>query len=351
MSRDRGSKGTMRKDFSVGLDFTRIIACLMVVVLHVSATGVAEFSHDWVYFNAYDSLVRACVPLFLMLSGALLLGREEGVMQFYTKRFLRIFPPLIFWSVFYVLWKARLSGDYSGLSASLFSVLKGPAYFHLWYLYALVGIYLFIPFMSKIYRHSTDAEKITYLSIWFVVACVILLVAYFYPGMGDVASAYGLSSFVGLSGFVFLGAYVFDRIKTQVKQSLLADAAGFITSAVFTALATYWLSLRDGTPNQLFFSYLSPFVVAGAVFGFRLLMGLGTRLSRYAKTLNVLAGSILGVYCLHIFVMNRLSIIYGPFIEGHSMLWVIPALVFAIFIMTLAPIFIARQFKPFRHII
>ena len=74
MSRDRRSKGAMRKDLSVGLDFTRIVACLMVVVLHVSATGVAEFSHDWVYFNAYDSLVRACVPLFLMLSGALLLG-------------------------------------------------------------------------------------------------------------------------------------------------------------------------------------------------------------------------------------------------------------------------------------
>jgi surface polysaccharide O-acyltransferase-like enzyme len=128
--------------------------------------------------------------------------------------------------VFYVLWKARLSGDYSGLSASLFSVVKGPAYFHLWYLYALVGIYLFIPFMSKIYRHSTEAEKITYLALWFVVACIIPLVSYFYPAGGDLATVYGLSSFVGLSGFVFLGAYVFDRIKTQAKPSLVADAAG-----------------------------------------------------------------------------------------------------------------------------
>jgi surface polysaccharide O-acyltransferase-like enzyme len=253
--------------------------------------------------------------------------------------------------VFYVLWKARLSGDYSGLSASLFSVVKGPAYFHLWYLYALVGIYLFIPFMSKIYRHSTEAEKITYLALWFVVACIIPLVSYFYPAGGDLATVYGLSSFVGLSGFVFLGAYVFDRIKTQAKPSLVADAAGFITRAACTALATYWLSLRDGTPNQLFFSYLSPFVVAGAVFGFRLFISLGSRLSRYAKILNVLAGCTLGVYCLHIFIMNRLSIIYGPFIEGHSMLWVIPALVFAVFSITLAPIVIARQFKPFRHVI
>jgi len=341
----------MRKELSAGLDFTRIIACFMVVVLHVSATGVAAFGHDWAYFNTYDSLVRSCVPLFLMLSGALLLGREEGVKAFYTKRFIRIFPPLIFWSVFYVLWKTRLTGDYSGLSASMVSVFKGPAYFHLWYLYALVGIYLFIPFMAKIYRHSTDAEKLIYLSIWFVVASVIPLVTYFYPGVGDLASVYGLSSFAGLSGFVFLGAYVFDRIQTQQAPTVLVDAAGFLICAVCTALATYGLSLRDGVPNQLFFSYLSPFVVVGSIFGFRLFVELGARLARHAKVLNVLAGSTLGVYCLHIFVMNRLSIVYGPLIEGHSMLWIIPALVFSVFLITLVPIFIARLFTPLRHII
>lgn len=281
-----------------------------------------------------------------MLSGALLLGREEGVRQFYTKRFLRIFPPLIFWSVFYVLWKARLSGDYSGLSASLFSVVKGPAYCHLWYLYALVGIYLFIPFMSKIYRHSTEAEKITYLALWFVVACIIPLVSYFYPAGGDLATVYGLSSIVGLSGFVFLGAYVFDRINTQAKPSLVADAAGLSRARRAPRWRPIGYHCETARPISCFFSYLSPFVVVGAVFGFRLFISLGSRLSRYAKTLNVLAGCTLGVYCLHIFIMNRLSIIYGPFIEGHSMLWVIPALVFAVFSITLAPIVIARSSSP-----
>ncbi|WP_395606530.1 acyltransferase [Pseudomonas sp. B22129] len=323
----------------------------MVVFLHVSAAGVSEFGEGWIYFNIYDSLVRACVPLFLMLSGALLLGRDEAVAVFYTKRFLRIFPPLIFWSIFYVVWKAWLAGDLSGVSASLLSVLKGPAYFHLWYLYALVGIYLFIPFMSKIYRNSTHSEKIAYLSIWFLVACVIPQVTYFYPGLGDLVSVYGLSSFMGLSGFVFLGAYAFDRIQAQTAPSLVLDAAVFVACAVGTALSTYGLSMHDGMPNQLFFSYLSPWVVVGSFFGFRLFVALGARLSRYAKTLNVLAGCTLGVYCLHMFVMNRLSLVYGGLIEGHSMLWIIPALVVSISVITLVPIFIARQFKPLRHII
>lgn len=69
------------------------------------------------------------------------------------------------------------------------------------------------------------------------------------------------------------------------------------------------------------------------------------------KALNVLAGATLGVYCLHIFVMNRLSIVYGPLIEGHSMLWIIPVLVLSVFLITLVPIFIARLFKPMRPII
>ena len=341
----------IRKDLSAGLDFTRLIACFMVVVLHVSATGISDFSDQWAYFNAYDSFVRTCVPLFLMLSGALLLGREEGVADFYIKRFSRIFPPLIFWSVFYVMVKAAFGGGHSGLMAPLLSMLKGPVHFHLWYLYALVGIYLFIPFMSRIYRTTTASEKRVYLAIWFVVACVIPLVTYFYPDIGDLVAVYGLSSFVGLSGFVFLGAYTFDQMRTQPASSVVLDAAGFILCAVCTALATYWLSLSDGAPNQLFFSYLSPLVAVGAFFGFRLLVVLGARLANYANLLKAVSGCTLGVYCLHILVLKASSLVYGRLIEGHSMLWIIPVLAVSIFLITLAAIFIARLVKPLRHII
>lgn len=339
------------KELGVALDFTRVIACLMVVMLHVSGPGVSEFTQGWIYSEIYQSLVRVCVPLFLMLSGALLLSRGGGAIDFYKKRFVRVFPPLIFWSIFYICWKSILNGDITGLMGAFASALAGPAYYHLWYLYALIGIYLFIPFMSQIYRASTEVEKIIYLIIWFVVACVFPTVSYFFPAVGDLAFVYGLSSFVGLSGYVFLGAFCFERIRARGCPSVLSSACGYMLCVLCTALATYWLSMKDGTPNQFMFRYLAPFVVIGSFFGFRLLITLGVRLSRYANPLSVLAGCTLGVYCLHVFVMNRLSLFYGALIEGHSVLWVTPLLVAVIFIATLIPIFIARLFKPLRQII
>lgn len=78
---------------------------------------------------------------------------------------------------------------------------------------------------------------------------------------------------------------------------------------------------------------------------------LGAQLTWYANLLTVVAGCTPGVYCLYILVVKGFSLIYGAWIAGHSMLWIIPVLVFSVFIVTLAPIYRARLFKPLRQII
>ncbi|HZN48329.1 MAG TPA: acyltransferase family protein, partial [Ramlibacter sp.] len=56
----------------------RVIACFMVIQLHVSAELFHRFAKQgWWAGNFYDSLVRACVPLFFMIAGATLLRRDE----------------------------------------------------------------------------------------------------------------------------------------------------------------------------------------------------------------------------------------------------------------------------------
>lgn len=101
------------------LNNARIIAILAVVLLHVSSRVItwSELgSNDWWYANLYDSLVRWCVPVFVMISGALLLAPEkaEPLGVFYKKRASRILSPLVFWSLFYMLWdfsRNMLKGD------------------------------------------------------------------------------------------------------------------------------------------------------------------------------------------------------------------------------------------------
>src|SRR3546814_17201773 len=85
----------------------------MVVILHVAATRFGTFDDQWWASNFYDSLARSCVPLFLMITGVLLLGKQESLPAFLSKRFARILPPLLFWSLFYMTWNT-LKGEQYG---------------------------------------------------------------------------------------------------------------------------------------------------------------------------------------------------------------------------------------------
>src|SRR3546814_5311212 len=71
--------------FSAAMDTARIGACFMVVVLHVAAMNFGVFDHQWWASNFYDSLTRSCVPVFLMISGVLLLGKQETLAVFFRK--------------------------------------------------------------------------------------------------------------------------------------------------------------------------------------------------------------------------------------------------------------------------
>lgn len=65
------------------IDYLRIFACFMVIILHVSADNwhTADVdSFEWAVFNFYDTAVRSCVPLFFMISGKLFLGRTEIIL-------------------------------------------------------------------------------------------------------------------------------------------------------------------------------------------------------------------------------------------------------------------------------
>ena len=121
---------------------------------------------------AYGSFLRPCVPLFVMITGALLLPVKGDTSVFYKKRISRVFWPFLIWSVLYNLfpWITGLLGlspevildffPYSGeevarqsLGISLRYIAEIPLNFsivdvHMWYIYLLIGLYLYLPIFS-----------------------------------------------------------------------------------------------------------------------------------------------------------------------------------------------------------
>ena len=142
----------------VWLDNSRIVAVFAVILLHTAGIVVNESdlgSEYWWIGNLYDSLVRWCVPVFLMVSGALLLdpNKDEDLGTFYIKRASRILVPVLFWSAFFLLW-AIVKGNLASLADLSARLLSGKPHYHMWFLYMIVPLYLFAPFFRKIVANS-----------------------------------------------------------------------------------------------------------------------------------------------------------------------------------------------------
>lgn len=96
------------KTRNYAIDILRSLAIIAVILVHVSGAYVDKFmqlgAENWWFAHGINSAMRFCVPIFVMISGALLLGRDESYETFIKKRFLRVFFPYLIWNSLYTLY-------------------------------------------------------------------------------------------------------------------------------------------------------------------------------------------------------------------------------------------------------
>ncbi len=150
-------------DYIVWADALRVLATVAVVVMHVSAIALKQSdAFDWWIGNMFVSLSQWGVPIFIMISGALLLdpSKDEKVSIYLTKRFKRILIPLLFWTCVYFAF-LQLRGQDITLRFALKSFFTGGPYYHLYFLYLILGLYLITPAL-KIYIHNASPANVQY---------------------------------------------------------------------------------------------------------------------------------------------------------------------------------------------
>ena len=122
-------------------DGLRVFSILAVIMLHTSAVRVANWlpieSMTWWVAHVCDSLCRWAVPVFIMLSGALILDvkRFYTVWGFYKKRLVRVVIPFVFWASVYFYWSYK---SYGMNITPLFitnSLWQGLTYNHLYFIF------------------------------------------------------------------------------------------------------------------------------------------------------------------------------------------------------------------------
>lgn len=201
-----------------------MIACFLVVFSHSCDAFVAVFDSDRATFlqgALAGSFVRACVPLFVMMSGVLLLPVRTGTGAFYRKRIGRVLLALVFWSltlpVLYYLYMRYVGTSSPSIAPALFT---GEATLHkmwtfvfnfcydttpLWYLYMLIGLYLIMPLISPWLERASRRELQSVLAIWGV-TLLLPYVKMLAPALGYMGN-YGNTGLYGVCDWNEFGTF------------------------------------------------------------------------------------------------------------------------------------------------
>ena len=320
----------------VWLDVVRFIAMFTVVCCHCTdpfnfypgtAPNIGEIK---LWGAIYGSVLRPCVPLFVMITGALLLPVRGDASTFYKKRIPRVFYPFLIWSVLYNLfpWITGLLGlnpqiildffPYAGeevmrqsFSVSLEYILMIPFNFsilavHMWYIYLLIGLYLYLPVFSAWVEKASERAKLMFLLAW----GVTLLLPYYYQFVSNYLwgtcswNSFGmLYAFAGFNGYLLVGHYL-KNLEWSLKKTLTIGIPMFAVGYAVTFLGfRHITALPEYTDEmlELFFTYCSLNVVMMTIPVFMLAKKVKVNSERMKKALANLTVCGFGIYMIHYF--------------------------------------------------
>ena len=336
------------KERIISFDVLRILASFGVVLLHASSQHFYDsFPSDmWIIGNIYHSFLRWCVPVFVMISGALFLNPKKIILtkRLYTSNIFHIICAFIFWSFLYVIYDTGIQE----LSWNMVSeIIKGP--FHFWFLKMLLGLYMAVPIFRIIVSNKRCERYFLFLAFLFsfFVPCMSILVGFFSESGRNLLTEWVESLYLyviaGYSTYFFLGHYITQyHFNSRLKNWLSLFG---ICCCICVAFVTYYYSLKKGTPHLPLYDYLSPFAMFEAIGLFIFITDIN-----YQKWPMLVKNCVFmiskysfGIYLIHILIMKLTYDVTGLDASSCNSLLFIPC--YSILIYFISAILIAILYR------
>lgn len=322
------------KERLVFIDYLRVAACFMVMLVHSSenfyaadSSGLAgnvsklanEANRFWVAF--YDGgVARTCVPLFMVVSAFLLvpMKKDVGMMQFYKHRALRILPPFLFFLLLYCF----LPLAWGGMSweQSLADLRNLPLNFpsmagHLWFMYPLISLYLIMPVVSPWLERATAREELAFVAVFALSTFMPWIHLYVSPEIWGECfwNQYHMLWYCsGYLGYLVLAHYIHYHIKWSRRKRLIVGTVCFVVGAAFTAWSYWW----KGVPGNLIetpqlewaWEFCTPNVLCATFGAFMLFTCIGQ--NKECKLITKISKLTFGMYLMHLFFLAPIAAVF-----------------------------------------
>ena len=311
-------------------DALRALAILTVIIFHVALRVMGMIkpyygpppTFGWLFTDFILNPLRCGVDIFLMLSGALSLGRDWKYTDFLKKRLSRIVMPFAFWLI--ILSSIVICASYlyptvifDGLTsfdpASILDFIIESAmglnkwFVPYWFFWMILATYLIMPIFNKWIKLASMDEIEYFLIIW-LITCLFDQTLF-------IDLPISLKYFAGSIGFVVLGYYlryterkIFSKFRYGLLITLISSALMIAFSYQFSSNADIFIFNR--------YSILNCFVVIGIFLMFRHAEKLNVNLNFFnnpegifRRLISAMAKYSYGIYLIHMIILNAVIIL------------------------------------------
>ncbi|AYB41923.1 acyltransferase [Paenibacillus lautus] len=330
-------------------DYLRVLAAYAVILVHTSAPILYLYNDlnksYWMIGNAFDSMARWCVPVFFMLSGSFLLEpKSENLKTFFLKRLNKVLIPLFAWSIIYYVFSISVSGSEFSLKIFVKHLLADDIYFHLWFLYVIIGLYLLAPLIRVLIKNLND-QLISYsLIVWFLGVPMVE----FFNHVSHFKFAVELPV-NGYLGYFILGYYLREK-ELSVKITRVIHIAAIIC-IFMTFFGVYYETVKSaGVFSGYYYGYLTPNTAIISISIFLLFKGIKTGI-KHDSLLITISKTSLGIYLIHALILKCLSQYFNLTALSFHPILSIPFISILTFVLSALLIFILQRIPVVNKIV
>lgn len=215
----------------ISIDLLRIVSCFFIILRHVT-DNFGLINDHWRTAIFLKSISYPALPLFVMLTGYLIFNKEESYGDFFKKRFNKIFFPFVFWSFIYYEYLIKFIN--SNINHNFIGAfVSNGIFYHLWYVYFIIGVYLLVPIIRKMLYNLTNRDLIYLILLWGVTSSIFPIIKQYW-GV-DIGIGFVFSQFWG---YIFLGYFIrrLDNKKEYFIITLLVAFSIYLISVIGTIL-------------------------------------------------------------------------------------------------------------------
>ena len=282
----------------VWIDLLRVIGVVGVILIHVVSNTVNTFgnlSHDahifYVFIHYFSSFA---VPLFVMISGMMFLGKKDlTYQQMFKKYLLKIILIIVVIGTLMILMEEIFINK--NISIDLFKnvfmrLIEGDIWAHMWYLYLVLGLYLLTPVFILITNNIKEKEYRIFLIILFIISIVV-------PSLNKLFNIKLAFNMLSISGYIFYYFYGYYLYHYDIsKKYKMINYIVCMLALIYTIYRAININSLD---NVYSYTTIVPFVFASlAIIIFK------NKEIKNGKLINMIGVCSLGIYIIHQLFIN-----------------------------------------------